>query len=110
MGATRDATDLEHLFRREAGRMTSALTRVFGLHNLELAEDVVQDALCRALEVWKYSGVPDNPAAWLTRAAKNRAIDVLRADKRSREFAPDVAYLLQTEWALVPTVSALFEE
>ena len=43
----------EHLFRHEAGRLVAALTRVFGVHNLALAEDVVQDALCRALEVWK---------------------------------------------------------
>src|SRR4051812_29378265 len=90
--------------------MVSALTRVFGLHNLALAEDVVQDVLCRALQVWKYDGVPDNPSAWLLRAAKNRAIDVLRSEKRSRGFAPDVAYLLETEWALVPTMTALFEE
>ena len=48
--ARRDS--LDHLFRRESGRMIAALTRVFGVHNLALAEDVVQDALCRALEVW----------------------------------------------------------
>ena len=36
---------VEHLFRRESGRMIAALTRVFGFHNLELAEDVMQDAL-----------------------------------------------------------------
>src|SRR5262249_5698316 len=39
------------------------LTRVFGVHNLALAEDVVQDAFCRALEVWKFRGVPDNPSS-----------------------------------------------
>ncbi len=43
-----------HFFRREAGRLTAALTRLFGIHNLALAEDVTQDALCRALEVWKF--------------------------------------------------------
>jgi RNA polymerase sigma-70 factor (ECF subfamily) len=102
--------ELGHLFRREAGRMVSALTRIFGLHNLELAEDVVQDALCRALEIWKFGPMPDNPSAWLMAAAKNRAIDVLRSQKRTRRFAPDVGYLLETEWTLVPTVSALFDE
>src|SRR5207245_11677057 len=54
----------DHLFRREAGRMVATLTRVFGVHNLALAEDVVQDAFCRALEVWKFRGVPENPSAW----------------------------------------------
>src|SRR5437867_1692956 len=42
----------EHLFRREAGRMVATLSRILGVHNLALAEDVVQDAFCRALEVW----------------------------------------------------------
>src|SRR5262249_38660572 len=54
----------EHLFRRESVRLVAALTRIFGVHNLALAEDVVQDAFCRALEVWKVRGVPDNPSAW----------------------------------------------
>jgi RNA polymerase sigma factor (sigma-70 family) len=105
-----DPRELGHLFRREAGRMVAALVRIFGLHNLALAEDVVQDALCRALEVWKYGPLPENPSAWLMAAAKNRAIDVLRNEKRSRAFAPDVGFLLETEWTLVPTVTALFDE
>ena len=53
------------LFRREAGRMIAALTRIFGMHNLALAEDVVQDAFCRAVEVWKFRGMPENPSACL---------------------------------------------
>src|SRR5579875_2069743 len=53
----------EHLFRHEAGRMVATLTRMFGVHNLALAEDIVQDAFCRALEVWKFRGVPENPSA-----------------------------------------------
>jgi RNA polymerase sigma-70 factor (ECF subfamily) len=101
---------LEHLFRRESGRMTSALTRLFGLHNLPLVEDVVSDALCRALEVWKYRGLPENPSAWLLTAAKNRAIDVLRRERTAREFAPDLTELLSTEWSLVPTVGEIFGE
>lgn len=60
----------EYFFRRESGRMVAALTRVFGVHNLALAEDAVQDAFCRALAVWNLRGVPDNPGAWLTATAK----------------------------------------
>lgn len=52
-----------HFFRREAGRMISALTRIFGVRNLALAEDAVQDAFCRALEVWRVHGLPENPSA-----------------------------------------------
>src|SRR6202023_2229882 len=98
----------DHLFRREAGRMVAALTRVFGVHNLALAEDVVQDALCRALEVWKFRGVPDNPSAWLMTTAKNRALDVLRRERTARTFAPELGRLLESEWTLAPTVEELF--
>ena len=81
---------LDALFRREAGRLTSALVRVFGPHNLPLVEDVVHDALVRALDVWKYGGVPDNPAAWLMTAAKHRAIDVLRRERRVQSVEGDL--------------------
>ena len=97
----------DHLFRREAGRLVAALTHIFGVHNLALAEDVVQDAFCRALEVWRFRGVPDNPSAWLMATAKNRAIDVLRRERTARTFAPELGRLLESEWTLVPTVEEL---
>src|SRR3974390_580168 len=98
----------EHLFRREAGRMAAALTRIFGIQNLALAEDVVQDAFCRALEVWKFRGVPENPSAWLMATAKNRALDVLRRQRTARTFAPELGRLLESEWTLAPVVEELF--
>ncbi len=98
----------DHLFRREAGRIVATLTRIFGVHNLALAEDVVQDAFCRALEVWKFRGVPENPSAWLMATAKNRALDVLRRDRTARTFAPELGRLLESEWTLAPTVEELF--
>jgi len=98
-----------HLFRHQAGRMVAALTRIFGLQNLELAEDVVQDAFCRALEVWKLRGIPENPSAWLMRTARNRAIDVLRRERTARTFAPEYGRLLQTEWTLANAVQEVFE-
>jgi RNA polymerase sigma-70 factor (ECF subfamily) len=88
--------------------MVAALTRVFGVHNLALAEDVVQDALCRALEVWKFRGMPENPSAWLMATAKNRALDVLRRERTARTFAPELGRLLETEWTLAPVVEELF--
>jgi RNA polymerase sigma factor (sigma-70 family) len=99
----------DRLFRREAGRMVAALTRIFGLHNLALAEDVVQDAFCRALEVWKLRGIPENPSAWLMRTAKNRALDILRRERTARTFAADLGRLLQTEWTLANTVEEIFD-
>ena len=97
----------DHLFRRESGRMVAALTRVFGIHNLALAEDVVQDAFCRAMEVWPFRGVPDNPSAWLMTTAKNRAIDVMRRERTARTFAPELGRLLESEWTLVPLVDEM---
>jgi RNA polymerase sigma-70 factor (ECF subfamily) len=73
-----DPSLADHLFRHEAGRMVASLVRALGLRQLALAEDAVQDALVRALETWRFGGVPRNPAAWLMRAARNRALDLLR--------------------------------
>src|ERR1700722_17232660 len=98
----------DHLFRREAGRMVAVLTRIFGVHNLALAEDVVQDAFCRALEVWSFRGVPENPSAWLMATAKNRALDVLRRQRTARNFAPELGRLLESEWTLAPVMEELF--
>jgi RNA polymerase sigma factor (sigma-70 family) len=98
----------EHFFRRESGRMVAALTRIFGVHNLALAEDVVQDAFCRALEVWRTRGVPENPSAWLMTTAKNRALDVLRRERTAYTFAPELGRLLETEWTLAPVVDEAF--
>jgi RNA polymerase sigma-70 factor (ECF subfamily) len=101
---------MDHLFRRESGRMVATVTRVLGMHNLALAEDVVQDAFCRALEVWSIRGVPDNPAAWLVAAAKRRALDVLRRERTARTFAPELGRLLSSEWTLAPTIEELFDD
>jgi len=90
----------EHLFRREFGRIVAALARIFGTHDLALAEDVAQDACVRALEVWKVQGVPDNPAAWLTTTAKRRAIDVLRRQRTAREHAPAPEQIVEEAFAV----------
>jgi len=100
----------EHLFRREAGRMVATLTRIFGIRNLALAEDVVQDAFCRAMEVWSFRGVPENPAAWLMTTAKNRALDLLRRDRTARTFAPELGRRIASEETLLPALDDLFEE
>lgn len=99
----------EHLFRREAGRLIAILTKLFGVQNLALAEDVVQDAFIRALETWKFHGVPRNPSAWLMATAKRRALDVLRRQGTARKFAPDVTDLLESEWTRAPAVDEAFD-
>jgi len=99
---------LDHVFRHESGRLVAALTRIFGMHNLQLAEDVTQDALCRALEVWKIQGLPDNPAAWLMSTAKRRALDVLRRERTARTYAPEVARALAEDADPAGAVEAIF--
>src|SRR5438093_11798791 len=90
MGQTRSVTDeaVAAVFREEAGRLTGALVRVLG--NFDLAEEVVQDSLVAALEKWPEQGIPDNPGAWLMTAARRRAIDILRRDRR---YAENIAML-----------------
>jgi RNA polymerase sigma-70 factor, ECF subfamily len=58
----------------------ATLIRVLG--DFDLAEEAVQDAFARALEVWPDQGVPPNPGAWITTTARNRAIDRIRRRKR----------------------------
>lgn len=77
---------VEHFFRHEYGRLVALLTRDFGVRNLELAEDVIQSAMSRALVVWPRSGTPTEPSAWLYRTAKNLAIDNLRRQKLAQGF------------------------
>ena len=72
--------------RREWAFVLAATARVAG--DLDLAEECVQDAYVSALEAWARQGVPRNPGAWLTTAARRRAIDVLRRDTHP---APEAA-------------------
>jgi RNA polymerase sigma-70 factor (ECF subfamily) len=67
---------VDRLFREESGRAVATLIRVLG--DFDLAEEAVQEAFVTALETWPARGVPDNPGAWITTTARNRAIDRLR--------------------------------
>ena len=100
---------VEHLFREEAGKMVAILTHIFGVENLSLAEDVVQDALARALQTWPFHGVPENPAAWIMRAARNRALDVVRREKVFREKEPEIIRLMDADVG-TPAAAVLAEQ
>ncbi|HEY1358424.1 MAG TPA: RNA polymerase sigma factor [Thermoleophilaceae bacterium] len=71
------------MFREESGRAVATLIRVLG--DFDLAEEAVQESFVTALERWPRDGLPDNPGAWITTAARNKAIDRLRREKRLRE-------------------------
>lgn len=80
-------TLVEHYFRHEYGRLVAQLTRAIGVARLELVEDVVQAAMLRALQSWSLRGIPDDPAGWLYRVARNAATDALRRDRRWGDLA-----------------------
>jgi RNA polymerase sigma factor (sigma-70 family) len=80
-GARSPSLVADDLFRREGARIVASLAAHLGTHRLQLAEDAVQEALVRALQTWPYRGIPENPAAWLTQAAKNVALDALRREQ-----------------------------
>lgn len=99
---------VDHLFRHESGKMVAVLTRIFGMHNLEMVEDVVQEAFLRATQTWVFNAVPDNPAAWLMQVAKNRAIDIIRRQQHFAQYSKELAHQLEQETE--HTVQQFFSE
>jgi RNA polymerase sigma-70 factor (ECF subfamily) len=101
---------IDHLFRRQAGRMVAHLTRLLGPAHLDLAEEAVQDTMLRALRTWPYQGVPENPTAWLFRVAHNAAIDAIRRRRltieKEEQAMEDVARLA----TLTPETSEVEEQ
>lgn len=77
---------IDHLFRHEYGRITSILTSKYGVWAINFIEDAVQEALLKAMQLWPYGEMPDNPTAWLYRVARNKLIDVLRREQRTQEL------------------------
>ncbi len=73
---------VENLFRNEYGKIIALLVNKFGTNHIEIIEDAVQDALIKAMQVWGYKNIPDNPTAWLLRVSGNLLVDKLRRDKR----------------------------
>ena len=86
---------MDRLFREEAGRAVATLIRVLG--DFDLAEEAVQEAFVVALERWPVHGVPDNPGAWITTTARNKAIDRLRRARRLVEKEPLLRQQIEAE-------------
>jgi RNA polymerase sigma factor (sigma-70 family) len=70
---------VDHLFRHQHGKMVAILTRIFGFRQIALIEDAVQETFAKAAVAWR-NKVPENPEAWLTQVAKNKAVDLLRSE------------------------------
>ncbi len=100
---------IEEVHRQHSAKILAVLVRIFGPRNLELAEDVLQEAFRKALLAWEQRGIPDNPAAWVMTAAKHHAIDTIRAQRTERRFSADLASQLESDWTLTYTVDQEFE-
>jgi len=101
-GSTPDALaihrTIDAVWRIESARIIAGLARL--LRDVGLAEELAQDALVAALEQWPASGIPDNPAAWLTATAKHRAIDRLRHHTLAEQKHARLAIELEIEHEL----------
>lgn len=78
----------DHLFRENSGKMVAALCRVFSLQQMDNVLDIVQDTFETALRKWKFSGIPENPSAWLMKVAKNKAINFFERYGKSSAIEP----------------------
>ena len=86
---------VEALWRMESAKIIAVLARM--LRDVGQAEELAQDALVLALERWPHSGVPEQPAAWLTAVAKNRALDVLRRRRLHQQKESELTYEIETQ-------------
>src|SRR5260370_33090897 len=85
---------IEAVWKIETTRLIAAIARV--THDIGIAEELAQDALVTALELWPEEGIPENPGAWLMTAAKRRAIDSLRRGRMLVQKHEEIAREL--EW------------
>jgi RNA polymerase sigma-70 factor (ECF subfamily) len=79
---------IPHLFRTEFRKIAAVLCKLFGIENMELAEDIASETFLSALENWPYKGIPENPVAWLYTVAKNKAKNHLQ---RNQVFTEKIA-------------------
>ena len=109
MTATDTHKAIDAVWRIESARIIAGLTRI--VRDVGLAEELAQDALLAALQQWPESGIPDNPGAWLMAAAKNRAIDMFRRNKRLQSKHEELGRELQTRQEMaVPDFDAALDD
>ena len=101
-------TAIEKIVREEWGRVLAIL--VGYVRDLGVAEDVLQDAVVRALQQWPGEDLPDNPAGWLLQTARRKAIDLYRRDKRFSAKQDELARMLQLEMAPEEPVETIVDQ
>ncbi len=109
MTATDTHRAIDAVWRIESARIIAGLTRI--VRDVGLAEELAQDALVAALQQWPESGIPDNPGAWLMAAAKHRAIDMFRRNKRLERKHEELGRELQAQQEMaVPDFNAALDD
>ena len=82
---------IPHLFRTEYRKIVSVLCKRFGFEQIEIAEDIASDTFLTAVQIWSLKGVPQNPAAWLYKVAKNKAKNHLHhAAIMEKKISPEI--------------------
>jgi RNA polymerase sigma-70 factor (ECF subfamily) len=99
---------LARVVRDEGPRVLASLVRATG--SLQLAEDAVQDAVVRALEVWPARGIPEEPRAWLTLTARRRAVDLLRREAQRSGKEADAGVLADLARPVAPAASVIADD
>lgn len=99
---------IDAVWRIESARLIAGLARI--VRDVGIAEELAQDALVAALEQWPHSGIPRNPGAWLMAAAKNRAIDHLRRNKRLQRKHDEIGYERETEQMTMPDFDSSIDD
>jgi RNA polymerase sigma-70 factor (ECF subfamily) len=97
---------VEHLFRHEAGKITSVMAKIFGFSRLEEAEDIVQDTFIAAYETWKLKGIPENPTAWLYKVARNKFLNHVKRQNNYQRIISENKSVFPLEY----TITAKIEE
>lgn len=84
---------IPNLFRTEYQKIVSVLCNLFGIHHIEIAEDIVSDTFLTATETWAIKGIPDNPTAWLYTVAKNKTKNYFkRNDIFEKKIVTEIKY------------------
>jgi len=99
---------IDAVWKIESARLIAGLTRI--VRDVGIAEDLAHDALVAALERWPESGIPENPGAWLMAAAKHRAIDFFRRNKRLELKHEEIGRQLEAQEMAVPDLNLALDD
>lgn len=98
---------ISQIFQSEFSKMVAVISKIFGLQNIEIAEDIVSDTFLHAAETWERNGIPTNPAAWLYLVAKQKTIQQFR---RSKIFDEKVIPEIKKEQLFCEMPEVVFSE